>query len=211
MALAAPDDLRFNLDIIPITDVCVKPGDTFSFEVVTRLAAGGNANFGLGNIDYSIDLGITTITFEGVNADGSFATGVASTSGSVSGFMVDLADADNDFIPSTSASKFGILNGSDTLDRPDPNDASWDADWVFQIFWGDGSVGPVVDQRSPLGGFARLQERLPVVMGGFGEGVFSLLIRKGKQHDEQNRKTNGPGFCYGRCRRCECAGSVVGS
>lgn len=113
----------------------MNPGDTFSFEVVTRWGAGGNLGFGIGNIDYSIDLGVSTISFEGMNADGSFVVPLASTNGAVSGFMVDAGDADNEFIPSTSSSDFGILRADDTLDRPEVGNSSWDADWVIRIDW----------------------------------------------------------------------------
>lgn len=128
-------DWSVNIDILPLTNTCLNPGDTFSFEVVTRWGAGGNTGFGLGAIDYSIDLGISTITFEGVNADGSFIVPLASTNGTVTGFMVDAADADNEFIPSTSSSDFGILRSDDLLDRPEAGVTTWDADWVFQIDW----------------------------------------------------------------------------
>ncbi|GHC47200.1 hypothetical protein [Roseibacillus persicicus] len=125
----------FNIDIIPLTSTTLEPGDIFSFEVITRLGAGGNTSLGFGNIDYSFDLGISTIAFEGVNADGSFLQGLTSTNGSISGFMVDAADADNEFIPSTSDKDFGILRADDTLDRPEAGVTTWDADWVFQIDW----------------------------------------------------------------------------
>lgn len=134
-SLPSSDFSWFNIDIVPISDTCVQPGDIFSFEVITRLGGGGSTAFGIGNIDYSFDLGISTITFEGVNADGSFIVGLASTNGAVSGFMVDAADADNEFLSSTSASEFGILRGDDTLDRPEAGVTTWDSDWVFQIDW----------------------------------------------------------------------------
>lgn len=129
------EGVEWNIDILPLTNTCMSPGDTFSFEVVTRWAAGGNLGVGLGVVDYSIDLGISTITFEGANADGSFIVPLASTNGAVSGFMVDAADADNEFIPSTSSGDFGILRADDILDRPEAGVTTWDADWVFQIDW----------------------------------------------------------------------------
>ena len=130
------DGPAINIEIIPLTTTCVAPGDTFSFEVVTRWGAGGTTTFGIGNIDYLVDLGVTTITFQGVNADGSFISAPSSTSGAVSGFMVDVADADNEFIPSTAPGDFGVLNASDTLDRPDSDPTnSWDSDWVIRLDW----------------------------------------------------------------------------
>lgn len=129
------DGYEFNIDILPLTDLCVNPGDTFSFEVVTRIGAGNNTGFALGNIDYSIDLGVSRITFQGMNADGSFRVPLASTNGAVSGFMVDAADADNEFLPSTLSSDFGLLRADDGLERIDPSNSTWDADWVIRIDW----------------------------------------------------------------------------
>lgn len=49
--------------------------------------------------------------------------------------MLDSADADNDFISSTSASDPGLLISEDTLDRPEAGNPSWEADWVFEVVW----------------------------------------------------------------------------
>lgn len=124
-----------NIDIVPLSSTCVIPGDVFTFEVITRFAAGGDTGVALGNIDYLIDLGVSQISFDGVFADGTFISPLASTNGLVSGFMVDSVDADNEFIPSTSGSDFGTLRADDTLDRVDPDNSSWDADWVYEIAW----------------------------------------------------------------------------
>lgn len=125
-----------NLDVtlLGLSD-CYEVGDQITFEVITRLASGGATDFAVGNIDYSFNLGgATIITFTGVNADGSFSVAPSSTNGSVSVTMVDVADAGNDLIPSTSASDPGTLISQDTLDRPEAG-VPWEADWVFEVVW----------------------------------------------------------------------------
>lgn len=142
--LPPPPGALLNIDILPVTSPTISPGQSFTFEVVTRLGTGGSPDIAAANFDYSIQLGtLATILFTGVAADGSLLVAPSTTYGTIAGVMWDPADADNDFIPSSLPTDLGMLLAGDTLDRPDPSNPNWDSDWVFRMTWTAPSDAPL--------------------------------------------------------------------